>query len=1037
MIERIIHWSLQNRLIVIIFSGLLLFGGTWVATQMAVDVFPDLTAPTVTIITEAHGMAPDEVETLVTFPIESSMNGASHVRRVRSATAAGISVVWVEFEWGTDIYAARQIANEKLQLVTGSLPPEISSPILAPISSIMGEILFIAITSDKHSPMELRTVADWTLRRRLLAVPGVAQVTPIGGDEKQYQVRIDPVRLGAHRLTTHEITEALKSSNRNASAGFLASGGQEYLIRGIGRIREVSDIEDTVITVRNGQPIYIKNVADVQIGAAVKRGEGSFNAKPAVVIGIQKQPSTNTLQLTKALDKVMDEIQASMPEGMKIHRHVFRQADFIEVAIENVVHALRDGTIFVIIILIFFLADIRATGITLLAIPLSLVTAILALKATGATINTMTLGGLAISIGALVDDAVIDVENVVRRLKENAQKPLESRRSAFQVILDATLEIRPSIVFATLIIMLVFVPIFFLSGVEGRLLQPLGFAFVIALFASLIISLLVTPALCLYFMPGSKKILEKEESRFVRRLKSFYEPKLLYFMDKPKLVQNAAILLTALSIGASFFTGRAFLPEFNEGALTISAVTLPGTSLKESDNLGRLVEEAMLSKPEFKAVARRTGRAELDEHAQGVEASELDVSFQLKKRSKKEFLEDLRRSFSMIPGMNITIGQPISHRIDHMLSGTRANLAVKIFGRDLYELRRLAEQVRKIMQPIKGVVDLSAEQQSNVPVLKVKFYRQKMAQYGLSMEEVSQILETVFLGESVSQVLEGQNTFDLVARYQNSESITPESVGNILIDTHTGDKIPLKLVAEVIRDSGPNMISRENVQRKIVVMCNVSGRALGQVVKDVQKAVEQKIKLPDGYYIEYGGQFEAEQEASKRLFILGVIVILGIAMILWIVFKSMRDTLFIMLNLPLALIGGVLGVFLSGGTLSIASMIGFITLFGVATRNGIMLISHIKHLMEKEGVTDFKEAVCRGSLERLSPILMTALCAGLALIPLALSGGKPGSEIQTPMAIVILCGLVTSTMLNMIVVPVLYYRFGQPKKSKDIQTLHG
>jgi CzcA family heavy metal efflux pump len=1028
MIERIIQWSLQNKLIVIIASALLLFGGTWVATQMSVDVFPDLTAPTVTVITEAHGMAPDEVETLVTFPVESAMNGASRVRRVRSATAAGISVVWVEFEWGTDIYAARQVVNEKLQLIAGSLPPEISSPVLAPISSIMGEILFIALTSDKQSPMELRTVADWTLRRRLLAVPGVAQVTPIGGDEKQYQVLIDPVRLGAHQLTTHDVIEALRASNQNASAGFLASGGQEYLIRGIGRIREVADIENSVIAVRNGQPIYIKNVASIQIGAAVKRGEGSFNAKPAVVIGVQKQPNTNTLKLTKTLDKVLDEIQASLPEGMKIERHVFRQADFIEVAIENLLHALRDGTLFVIVILIFFLADFRATTITLLAIPLSLVAAILALKGIGATINTMTLGGLAIAIGALVDDAVIDVENVLRRMKENVQKPEASRLSPFQVILDATLEIRPSIVFATVIIMLVFIPIFFLSGVEGRLLQPLGFAFVIALFASLVISLLVTPALCLYLIPHSKKIHEKEESRLVRWLKSVYQPHLYYFIDKPKLIQNIAILLTILAIGASFFTGRAFLPEFNEGALTISAVTLPGTSLQESDKLGRLVEETMLTKPEFKAVARRTGRAELDEHAQGVEAAELDVSIQLKKRSKKDFLEDLRRSFSMIPGMNITIGQPISHRIDHMLSGTRANLAVKIFGGDLYELRRIAGQVRDAMKPVKGIVDLSIEQQSNVPVFKIKFDRQSMAQYGLKMEDVSEILEAVFLGNSVSRILEGQNSFDLVVRYQNSSSITPDTLGNILVDTHDGKKIPLKFVAQIIRDSGPNMISRENVQRKIVVMCNVSGRALGQVVKDVQKSVAAKVKLPEGYYVEYGGQFEAEQEASKRLFVLGIIVILAIAMILWIVFKSMRDALFIMLNLPLALIGGIAGVFLSGGVLSIASLIGFITLFGIATRNGIMLISHIKHLMEVEGVKDFKEAVIRGSLERLSPILMTALCAGLALIPLALSGGKPGSEIQTPMAIVILCGLVSSTLLNMIVVPVLYYAFGRPKE---------
>jgi CzcA family heavy metal efflux pump len=996
---------------------------------MPIDVFPDLTAPTVTVITEAEGMAPQEVESLITFPIETALNGASKVRRVRSSTAVGISVVWVEFDWGTDIYAARQVVNEKLQLVASSLPAEARRPVMTPISSIMGEILFLALTSDKHSPMELRTTADWTIRRRLLAVPGVAQVTPIGGEEKQYQVWLNPASMGTRQVSMDETVQALSSSNKNASAGFMVSGGQEYLVRGLGRILDTSDIEDTVVAVRGGQPVLVRHIGDVAVGAAVKRGDGSFNGEPAVIIGIQKQPDANTLDLTRRLDKTLDEVQASLPEGMRIHRRIFRQADFIQVAIHNVVGALRDGTILVIVILMLFLASVRATGITLLAIPLSLVATVIALKTVGATINTMTLGGLTIAIGALVDDAVIVVENVVRRLKQAGVHGGANSRPAPTVILSATMEIMPSIVFATLIIALVFLPIFFLTGVEGSLMRPLGFAYIVALLASLAVAVAVTPALCCYWLPGSRSLRKEHDSWLVSRLKAVYGPALLAAMDRPKTVASAATALFAAAGFAGLFLGRAFLPEFNEGTLTISAVTLPGTSLPESNSLGRQVEKIMLSHPEVKAVARRTGRAELDEHAMGVESAELDVGLEMKGRSKKEFLAALRRSLSIVPGMNVIIGQPISHRIDHMLSGTRANLAIKLFGSDLYELRRIAEEIRRAIQPVPGLVDLSVEQQSDIPILKVRLDRKAMARFGLTSDSVSKTLEAAFLGKAVSQVLEGQNAFELVVRHRGGLETEPERVGDILIDAPMGLKIPLKAVAQVSRDRGPNTISRENVQRKIVVMANASDRPIGDVVKDVRKVIKGKVKLPEGYYVEYGGQFEAEQSASKTLTLLGFAVIVGIGMILGIAFRSLRDTVFIMLNLPLALIGGVAGVYAAGGVLSVASLVGFITLFGIATRNGVMLISHVHHLMESEGVTNFKEAIVRGCMERLSPILMTALCAGLALIPLALSGGKPGSEIQMPMAVVILWGLLSSTVLNMLVVPAVYYRVGRPRKT--------
>jgi CzcA family heavy metal efflux pump len=1022
----LIRWSLQNRSLVLAAAFLLLVSGTYFALRLPVDVFPDLTAPTVTVITEAHGMAPTEVESQVTFPIEATLNGASDVRRVRSSTAVGISVVWVDFDWGTDIYAARQIVSEKLALVAGSLPPEVERPILAPISSIMGEILFISLASDRHTGIELRTTAETVLRRRLLSVPGVSQVTPIGGETKQYQAVLAPSKLHAHGIAASLAMEALAASNENVSAGFLIEGGSEYLATGFGRVRSVEDIGNTVVAAPDGVPVRVVDLGTVRIGEAPKRGEGSANARPAVILGIQKQPGANTLALTRTLDAVLDDLQKKLPEGMKIDKRIFRQADFIEIAVRNVQHALRDGGLLVVLVVLFFLANVRATLITLVAIPLSLVAAVLALDALGATINTMTLGGMAIAIGALVDDAIIDVENVFRRLRENAALLPEKRRPAFDVVYEASVEIRGSIVFATLIIVLVFVPLFFLPGVEGRLLQPLGLAYVVALSASLIVAMTVTPVLCYLLLPGSKAVLRGQEPRMVHALKTGYARILDPVLRHPWLVTATAVLLLLAAIGAATFLGRAFLPEFNEGALTISAVTLPGSALRESDALGRVVEETLLSHPEVVSVARRTGRAELDEHAQGVEASELDVSFQTKDRPRAQFLEALRRDFSLVPGMNITIGQPISHRIDHMLSGTRASIAVKVFGEDLYQLRLLAESVRGAMATVPGVVDLSVEQQMDVPILKVAFDRDALARHALKIREVARTLEAALQGVTVSRVLEGRNSFDLVVRIAEGDTWNPQTIGSLFVDTPAGPKVPLDVLARITKEAGPNAVSRENVERKIVVMCNVAGRDVASVVEDSRNLIEPIVAAEPGYRVEYGGQFEAAAEASRLLAILGIAIVIAVGFLLHLAFRSARDALLVMVNLPLALIGGVAGVFVSGGVLSVASLIGFITVFGIATRNGIMLVSHIRHLQEKEGISDFREAVFRGAIERLAPILMTALAAGLALIPLALGGDKPGNEIQTPMAIVILFGLLTSMFLNMLVVPALYLQLGRP-----------
>ena len=1033
MMDKLIRWSLENRPLVLVAALLLTVFGIHTATRMPVDVFPDLTAPTVTVITEAHGMAPTEVENQVTFPIETAVNGASGVRRVRSATAVGISVVWVEFDWGTDIRHARQIVSEKMATVAGELPAEVEKPVLAPVSSVMGEILFLALTSDKHTPTELRTFSETSIRRRLLAVPGVAQVTPIGGGEKQFQVVIAPAALQTHGVTVAQVVRALEEGNENVSAGIINERGAEWLVTGMGRLRTLEDIGETVVTARAGVPVRVADVGEVKLGVAPKRGEASAMGKPAVVMGIQKQPGANTLALTRQLETVLADFQTKLPPGMKLQTDIFRQANFIEVAVKNVFTALGEGVLLVIVVVLVFLANGRATLITITAIPLSLVAAVLTLKAFGATINTMTLGGMAIAIGALVDDAVIDVENVVRRLRENVALPVEQRRNALAVVLNASIEIRSSIVFATLIIALVFVPVFFLGGVEGRLLQPLGVAYLVALLASLLVAVTVTPVLCLLLLPNSRAVLTGHESGFVRLLKRGYTPLLNGALRHPWFVTLPAVALLAVALVATSFFGRAFLPEFNEGSLTLSAVTLPGTSLAESDALGRVVEQTLLSSafPEIVSVARRTGRAELDEHAQGVEAAELDVSLKMGQRSKAEFLAALREALSQVPGMNVTIGQPISHRIDHMLSGTRANIAVKIYGSDLYQLRTLAEKARAAMAGVPGVVDLSVEQQTEIPVLTVKFDRPALARHGVTIREVARVLEAGLQGVKATRIIEGQSAYDLVVRLADADGWRTDTLGDLLVDTPAGAKVPLRTLAEIRKDTGPNQVLREQVERKIVVQCNVAGRDVTSVVRDCQKLVNPVIAAAPGYRVEFGGQFESAEEAGRILLLVSIGVVIGIGFLLHLAFGSARDAALVMLNLPLALIGGVAGVFVSGGVLSVASLIGFITVFGIATRNGIMLVSHIRHLREEEGVTDFREAVFRGAMERLVPILMTALAAGLALIPLALGGGKPGNEIQTPMAIVILGGLLTSMLLNMIVVPALYLRFGSAVQTKS------
>ncbi|MBL9017644.1 MAG: efflux RND transporter permease subunit [Myxococcales bacterium] len=1017
MFDEVIRWSIARRAFVLVVALAISAYGAYAFVRMPVDVFPDLTAPTVTIVTEAHGLAPEEVESLITAPIEAAMNGQTDVRRVRSASGVGISIVWVEFGWGTDMARARQLVNEKLPVAQAQLPPDVPAPQLAPMSSVMGEIMFVGLRSEKHPAFEVRDAAEWTVRRRLLAVQGVAQVVPIGGGMRQYQVEVDPDKLRRLDLDMAGVTHAIETSNQNTTGGFAIRGPQQNLVRGLGRLRSVEDIRRVVIATREGTSITVGQVARVEIGPGVRFGEGSVDARPAVVMAITKQPGTNTIALSTVIDRELDQIAKDLPKGMAIERQLFRQSEFVEAAVANVGTALRDGAILVVVIIFLFLVNARATLISALSLPISLLAAVIALEWLGAGINTMTLGGLTIAIGALVDDAIIDVENVVRRLRENSARPAGERRPAAEVIFEASREVRGSIVFATVIVMMVFAPVFFLTGVEGRLLFPLGFAYLVAIGASLVVALTVTPALCALLLP-TLGATPHGDGLVVRWLKRGYERALSWTLRHARITVGLALLLAAGAGALLPFLGRSFLPEFNEGALTINAVTLPGTSLAESDARGRRIEQILLGFPEVVSTARRTGRAELDEHAQDVNATEIEARLRPTARSREDFLDELRRALAAVPGTSFTIGQPISHRIDHMLSGTRSGIAVKLFGDDLYTLRTHAEQIRRVMADVDGAVDVAIEQQVDIPQIIVDFDLDRVARAGTHRGELAETMEVALSGKKVTQVLEGQRTYDVIVRYPHEER-DEDSLRDLLIDVPGHSLLPLGMLASVRRDVGPNTIVRENTQRKMVIMANVSGRDLGSVVEDIRERVGAEVQLPEGYHVVYGGQFESQERASRALVILGLGVIVGIFLVLQLAFSSSARALVIMANLPLALIGGVVAVFATDRVLSIGSLVGFITLFGIATRNGIMLLSHYEHVRRVEGAS-LDEAVRRGSLERLSPVLMTALCAGLALVPLVIAGGQPGNEIQAPMGVVILGGLLTSTLLNLFVVPALY-----------------
>ncbi|MBC8371127.1 MAG: efflux RND transporter permease subunit [Planctomycetes bacterium] len=1021
--DALINWSLRNRAAVIVLALAMCFWGSYTALRAPIDVFPDLTAPTVTVITETAGMSSTEVESLVTFPIESSLNGAPNIRRVRSSSAVGISIVNAEFDWDTDIYLARQIVSEKLRLIRDSLPSQSGEPILAPISSVMGEIYFIGLTTSSADNIEMRTIADTTLRRRLLSVPGVSQVTAIGGGARQYQIWLNPTRLETYGISVTQIADALAQANNNIPAGFINQGGSEYLVSGVGRFTSVDDIHKLTLETLDGVPVQIRDLGQVKIGARPSRGISAVQGQDAVLIGIQKQPDANTLELTAHLESVLDTFELQLPSDITLHRTLFRQADFIETALDNVLQVLLDGAWLVVLIIAIFLLNARASFITLTALPLSLLGAVLVLDALGGTINTMTLGGMAIAIGALVDDAVIDVENVLRRLRENASRPVDQQLPSLQVVREASIEIRSSIVFATLIIILVFVPLFFLSGIEGRLLQPLGLAYVSALAASLIVAVTVTPVLCSLLLPRAKNLAHAKDPRHLAWLKSTYSAALLPVLRRPALVVAPAVFALLIATLTTFQLGRSFLPEFNEGALTIAASTLPGTSLQQSGQLASLVDDILLNHPEVISVARRTGRAELDAHANGVEVSEYEVRLHMLQRSRDDFMDALRGDLSMVPGVVFTIGQPISHRIDEMLSGTRAAIAVKIFGNDLQELKRLANNAKDSMQSIEGVVDLSVEQQSAVPTLQVKLDRNAMGRLGVNSKEMSATLEAAVSGHKATELLEGSYAFDVTLRLDLESGDQIDALPRLPV---LGEGVtPLGSIASITRNASPNKINHENLQRKLVVSCNVVGRDLVSVVEEIRSVVQPQFANLAGYRVEFGGQFESANAAQRRIGLLSIAIILCIAFLLRTAFKNLRDALLVMANLPLALIGGVAGVWLCDGILSVGSMIGFITVFGIATRNGILLVSHFQHLRLHEKSNDLHQAVVRGSRERLVPILMTAFASGLALVPLAMANGEPGSEIQAPMAWVILFGLLSSTVLNMFVVPALYLRFAK------------
>lgn len=1019
MLNKIIYYSLHNRLVILVCALLLMIWGTYTAFNTDVDVFPDLNAPTVVIMTEANGMAPEEVERLVTFPVETAVNGAMDVRRVRSSSTTGFSVVWVEFDWGTDIYRARQIVSEKLSVLGESLPGNVGKPTLGPQSSILGEMMILGLTADSTSLLDLRTIADWTIRPRLLSTGGVAQVAVIGGDIKEYQILLDPARMKHYGVGLDEVLTVCRNMNRNANGGVLYEFDNEYIIRGVLSTSKAEEIAQGVVKTVNEYPVTLGDISTVKIGGkSPKLGTASERTKPAVLITVTKQPDTSTEKLTEKLDEIVVDLQKNLPADVHVSTDIFRQSHFIDNSINNVKKSLFEGSFFVVIVLFLFLMNIRTTVISLVALPLSLLVSIIVLHYMGLTINTMSLGGMAIAIGSLVDDAIVDVENVYKRIRENRLLPPDQQRSTLEVVYDASREVRMPILNSTLIIVVSFVPLFFLTGMEGRMLVPLGIAFIVALFASTVVALTLTPVLCSYLLnrkaTGMKEL---REAWIARKLKVVYKRALEFALAYQKWVLGTTIALFVVALVIFFNLGRSFLPPFNEGSFTINVSSLPGISLDESDQIGRRAEALLLQVPEIKTVARKTGRAELDEHALGVNVSEIEAPFELQGRSRDEVMNDVRKKLSTISGANIEIGQPISHRIDAMLSGTEANIAIKLFGTDLNLMFTVGNQIKAAIQTIPGLVDLKVEQQIERPQLTITPKRELLAKYGIPLPEFEEYINVMLGGEAVSQVYDDGKSFDLTVKTSDASRATMDDISNLMIDA-AGQKVPLSYVADIRSVTGPNTINRENVQRKIVISANVSERDLRGVVNDIRNKVDESIKLPEGYHIEYGGQFESEEAASRTLLLTSLMSLLVIFMLLYNEFKNVKESGVILLNLPLALIGGVFILWLTSGEISIPAIIGFISLFGIATRNGMLLISHYTHL-RGEGM-GLRESVIQGSLDRLNPILMTALSSALALIPLALNGDLPGNEIQSPMATVILGGLLTSTFLNGFIIPIVY-----------------
>ncbi len=1026
MLNKIIHFSLHNRILVLVVSVLLLVGGFYTAYHTEVDVFPDLTAPTVVVMTEANGMAAEEVEQLVTFPIETTVNGATHVRRVRSSSTNGFSVVWVEFDWDTDIYLARQIVSEKLTLVNEELPENVGKPTMGPQSSILGEVLIVGLTADSTSMIDLRTIADWTIRPRLLSTGGVAQVSVLGGDIKEYQVLIDPARMRHYGVSLDEVMAVTRNMNQNVNGGIIYEHSNEYIVRGMLSTTDIEQIGRAVIKTVDGMPVTLEDVADVKIGSQEpKLGLASERGKPAVLVTVSKQPQTGTIELTEKLIAALEDVQKNLPADVKISTDIFRQSRFIDNSIDNVKSSLYEGAFFVIIVLFLFLANVRTTLISLVTLPLALVVSILTLHYLGLSINTMSLGGMAIAIGSLVDDAIVDVENVWKRLRENRLLPEGERRSIKEVVFEASKEVRMPILNSTLIIVVSFVPLFFLSGMEGRMLVPLGIAFIVALFASTLVALTLTPVLCSYLLGNKQGGLPKEAFVAVW-MKKHYERSLLWALNHKAIVLGGTVAVFVGALVCFFTLGRSFLPSFNEGSLTINITSMPGVSLEESDKLGRRAEELLLSIPEIQTVARKTGRAELDEHSRGVNGSEIEAPYELKDRSKEEMMQEVRDKLNTLSGANIELGQPISHRIDAMLSGTKASIAIKLFGDDLNYLYLYANRIKTAISGIEGVADLNVEQQTERPQLQIVPKREMMAKYGVTMPEFAEFVEVNLAGAVVSQVYEKGKVFNLIVRAKDNVRDETDKVNDLMIDTPSGERIPLSYVADVLSTMGPNSVSRENVKRKIVISANTSGRDLRGVVNDIRERIDAEVKLPEGYHVEFGGQFESEEAASRTLLLASLMSIVVIFLLIYTEFKNAAQSGVILLNLPLALIGGVFALMLTTGEVSIPAIIGFISLFGIATRNGMLLISRYNKL-RAEGMP-LEESIVHGSLDRLNPILMTALSSALALIPLAFRGDLPGNEIQSPMAKVILGGLLTSTFLNAFIVPIVYEWMNREKK---------